>query len=252
MAHASDLPSKWETAILEGIGATPGANNVTNLGAWNAEEGGADVADAASYNPFNTKWATPGSIALPGNGVMAYPNWTDGRTATIGTLNQENMNGIKQSLIADVPFTAFATAVNASPWGTHFDLDEPEPATPPDDGQVTPVDPTPAPTPEPTPAPSTYPYESDIKDTEGKLAAPISAACASPTGKGYLLVGKDGGVFAFGDAKEVGSLPALAIVPAGEIVAVVPTATGDGYVLIGSDGGVFAFGDAVEYGNLVG
>jgi len=48
----------------------------------------------------------------------------------------------------------------------------------------------------PTPAP-----------TEPKLNAPIVAAFGTPTGKGYTLVGADGGVFCYGDAEFHGSVP---------------------------------------------
>ncbi len=38
-----------------------------------------------------------------------------------------------------------------------------------------------------------------------KLAAPIVSMAATPDGKGYWLVGADGGVFTFGDAPYEGS-----------------------------------------------
>ena len=43
--------------------------------------------------------------------------------------------------------------------------------------------------------------------TEPKLNAPIVGMAATPTGKGYWLVGADGGVFAYGDAEFHGSIP---------------------------------------------
>ena len=42
-----------------------------------------------------------------------------------------------------------------------------------------------------------------------KPDAPIVQLRAMPSGQGYWLVGADGGVFAFGDAVQHGSLPAL-------------------------------------------
>jgi len=50
------------------------------------------------------------------------------------------------------------------------------------------------------------------------LARPIVAAAASPSGRGYWLVGSDGGVFAFGDAAFAGSTGNLRL--ASPIVAV--------------------------------
>jgi len=70
-------------------------------------------------------------------------------------------------------------------------------------------------------------------------------------GKGYWMVGSDGGVFAFGDAPYLGSLPGLHV-HVDNIRAVVPTADGKGYWMVGSDGGVFAFGDAPYLGSLPG
>jgi hypothetical protein len=61
-------------------------------------------------------------------------------------------------------------------------------------------------------------------------------------GNGYWLVGGDGGVFAFGDARFFGSAAGQNL--ASPIVSGAATRSGDGYWLLGSDGGVFAFGDA--------
>jgi hypothetical protein len=63
------------------------------------------------------------------------------------------------------------------------------------------------------------------------------------------MVGSDGGVFAFGDAGYLGSLPALHV-HVNNIVGVVPTHDNGGYWMVGSDGGVFAFGDAGYLGSL--
>jgi parallel beta-helix repeat protein len=82
-----------------------------------------------------------------------------------------------------------------------------------------------------------------------------STTPASPTqglgtnGLGYWVVGSDGGVFSFGDAKYEGSLPGLGV-HVNDIVALVPSPDGLGYWLVASDGGVFSFGDATYYGSL--
>jgi len=78
---------------------------------------------------------------------------------------------------------------------------------------------------------------------------PVTGPSGGSTG--YWMVGSDGGVFAFGDAGFVGSLPGIGV-HVNNIVAVVPTADGGGYWMIGSDGGVFAFGDAGFVGSLPG
>ena len=83
------------------------------------------------------------------------------------------------------------------------------------------------------------------------LTQPVVAMAPTPSGRGYWLVGSDGGVFAFGDAGFKGSLPGLGV-HVRNVVGVVPTADGGGYWMVGSDGGVFAFGDATFVGSLPG
>ncbi len=77
----------------------------------------------------------------------------------------------------------------------------------------------------------------------------ITGMTSSADGKGYLLVGANGGTYAFGDARFSGSLPALGVAVS-NIVGIVPTADGGGYWMVGADGGIFAFGDATYIGSL--
>ncbi len=83
---------------------------------------------------------------------------------------------------------------------------------------------------------------------DSTLSSVITGMAATPDGKGYWLVGADGGVFAFGDAAFYGSLGAVKLT--GPIVAITATPDGKGYWLAGLDGGVFAFGDAAFYGSM--
>ena len=80
------------------------------------------------------------------------------------------------------------------------------------------------------------------------LSSAITGMAATPDGKGYWLVGADGGVFAFGDAVFYGSLGAMKLY--GPIVAITSTPDGKGYWLAALDGGVFSFGDATFYGSM--
>lgn len=73
---------------------------------------------------------------------------------------------------------------------------------------------------------------------------------STPSGDGYWLAQTGGGVFSYGDARFLGSLPSLSSEPAAPIVGMAATSDGGGYWLVGSDGGVFAFGDAGFYGSL--
>ncbi len=64
---------------------------------------------------------------------------------------------------------------------------------------------------------------------------------ATPSGNGYWLVAKDGGVFTFGDATFNGSASGQSNAP---VVGIVPTSNGGGYWLGAQDGGLFTFGNA--------
>jgi hypothetical protein len=80
-----------------------------------------------------------------------------------------------------------------------------------------------------------------------ELNGPIVAIVPTTDGRGYFMVGADGGVFAFGDATFAGSCPSIGTCP-GSAVSVLPDATGGGYWLVTSAGDVYAFGDATYFG----
>jgi hypothetical protein len=67
-------------------------------------------------------------------------------------------------------------------------------------------------------------------------------------GAGYWLLGRDSGVFAFGDAGFFGANPDQGR----EIAGMAGTATGNGYWTVDDDGDVSAYGDAVDYGSRPG
>ena len=66
---------------------------------------------------------------------------------------------------------------------------------------------------------------------------------------GYWMLGNDGKVFPFGDAKSMGD-PSAAL-PAGiKAMHIEPTPTAKGYWVVNEDGAVYAFGDAPALGNV--
>ncbi|HZQ98236.1 MAG TPA: hypothetical protein VFC93_05390 [Chloroflexota bacterium] len=78
---------------------------------------------------------------------------------------------------------------------------------------------------------------------------------ATPNGDGYYVLGRDGGVFAFGNAPFLDSIPGLPPpynVAHGGAIAMAVTPTGKGYYILTGDGGVFTFGDAHFYGSIPG
>ena len=74
----------------------------------------------------------------------------------------------------------------------------------------------------------------------------IVGASSTPSGKGYVACGADGGVFAYGDAAFHGSMGGHHL-NAPVVGCAVDPATG-GYWLVGADGGIFSFG-APMYGS---
>jgi hypothetical protein len=73
---------------------------------------------------------------------------------------------------------------------------------------------------------------------------------ATRTGRGYLLLAQDGGMFSFGDSQFFGSLPGLGWCPGPRALsfAATPNGTG-GYWMLLSDGEVLPFGDAKAWGD---
>ncbi|MGQ0823946.1 MAG: L,D-transpeptidase family protein [Actinomycetota bacterium] len=81
---------------------------------------------------------------------------------------------------------------------------------------------------------------------EMALASRTVDIAAHPTRDGYWLLGRDGGVFAYG-ADFFGSTGGTALNR--PVIAMAPTATGNGYWFVAEDGGVFSFGDARYHGS---
>ena len=79
------------------------------------------------------------------------------------------------------------------------------------------------------------------------LNQPIVGMAGTPSGGGYWLVARDGGIFAFGDAQFYGSTGGMRLNQ--PIVGMAATPSGRGYWLVASDGGIFTFGDAQFYGS---
>jgi hypothetical protein len=71
---------------------------------------------------------------------------------------------------------------------------------------------------------------------------------STPDGKGYWVVGANGAVKAFGDAKFYGSLVGHGGAP---IISMASTPDGEGYWLLAANGAVSAFGNAASYGSTV-
>jgi len=81
----------------------------------------------------------------------------------------------------------------------------------------------------------------------GTALAVAPAAAAYPTGEGYYLAARDGGMFTFGDAQFYGSTGDIRL--NAPIVGMEATPFPEGYWLVANDGGIFTFGSAAFYGS---
>ncbi|MDQ3107146.1 MAG: hypothetical protein M3Q68_05005, partial [Actinomycetota bacterium] len=75
---------------------------------------------------------------------------------------------------------------------------------------------------------------------------------SAASGAGYYVLGSDGGIFTFGEAPYLGSVPGAGLCSWPKGVQMAPTATGQGYWVVGEEGSVFAFGDAALLGDVPG
>ena len=82
----------------------------------------------------------------------------------------------------------------------------------------------------------------------GRAGPDLVGIAVAPDGQGYWAVAASGAVFAYGDAKNYGSVKHYA--PARPVAGIVATPTGRGYWVLSGHGGVFSFGNAHYYGSL--
>jgi myo-inositol-hexaphosphate 3-phosphohydrolase len=82
----------------------------------------------------------------------------------------------------------------------------------------------------------------------GPATTTTAPAVVQPTARrsGYWMVGSDGKVYPFGDAKGLGDAP---VMPGTEAVDLEPTPSGNGYWIVDAAGHVYAMGDAGWLGN---
>jgi glucose/arabinose dehydrogenase len=100
-------------------------------------------------------------------------------------------------------------------------------------------------TPPDTTPPTTAATTPTTTQTTPTTTTPVSPVAPSdgPARAGYWMVGTDGTVYPFGDAKSYGNAPTTSAVD------LEPTPSGNGYWIVDDQGRVFAFGDAVARGN---
>ncbi|HLI16327.1 MAG TPA: Calx-beta domain-containing protein [Acidimicrobiales bacterium] len=86
----------------------------------------------------------------------------------------------------------------------------------------------------------------------GSSSTPTTTTTSPPSspvaGRGYWVVTANGRVFAFGDARNYGSVSPRRL--GGRVAAIAPAAAGEGYWIVSTSGRVFAFGTARSYGSV--
>ncbi|MEW6472286.1 MAG: hypothetical protein AB1679_08445 [Actinomycetota bacterium] len=100
-----------------------------------------------------------------------------------------------------------------------------------------------------TSAPTTTSTTAPSPDTGGTAGTPVDPGPDTPGApvarrSGYWMVGSDGVVYPFGEAKAYGNAATTSAVD------LEPTPSGNGYWIVDDRGRVFAFGDAVGRGNV--
>ena len=81
----------------------------------------------------------------------------------------------------------------------------------------------------------------------GEIPGPAVSMSPTRTGLGYWLLSANGRVSAYGDAVNYGSTEAMRL--NAPAVRLEPTRSGNGYWIQAADGGIFTFGDAAFYGS---
>jgi hypothetical protein len=95
------------------------------------------------------------------------------------------------------------------------------------------------------------PFEGSLPGLGVTPTKPVVSMAGTADGNGYMMVGANGGVYAFGDAHYAGSLPGLGI-GVDDVVGLALSRDGNGYWMVSTTGAVFAFGDAPYLGSLPG
>lgn len=238
---------EWAKAFLQVCGYGPGTldvesgipQNVLAIVCWINSEG-----STAQNNPLDTTENWANATDFNPQGVKNYQSTSDGLQATRATLFNGDYTLIDNCLQVGNDANNTIAAINHSPWGSkptiqmlnnirkNYPIFANVHVTGTGDTTVV----------------------NDVPSADGKpIAAPIVSSVTTLTGDGYYLVGADGGVFCFGNAKYYGSIPALQQANTmgklnAPIVSMNLWPDGDGYVLVAADGGVFAFGSAKNLG----
>lgn len=247
---------EWATTFLQECSLSVTNITLTATLAWMVSEYRIEVPldQRALNNPLDTKEPYPNATDFNSVGVKNYATMADGLSATLRTIENGNYSAILEAYVSATNPFDISNAIVASPWGSkpsfaivhyvqdNYDIVRNAP-TNVTEGTTTVTTTTEGST------------SGEVESATGTpLAAPIVSSCPSSTGRGYYLVGADGGVFAFGDAKYHGSIPELVAAkqsePVTSPVVSIMAVDNNGYWLVCADGAVYAFGAAQFQGAI--
>ena len=202
-------------------------------------------------NPSST-----GTVTIPLGAAHTLP---DGSTASQVTLGPAS--GLTLARVAPASAPAPTTTTSASAPVPTTTAPAPAPAPTPTTAAPALAPATSAPAAAPAPAPATTtavapapapvaPSASAVASTPAPVGT-VRASTAAPSAPGYLVLGSDGEVYAYGASRSLGSLPALGI-RNNRAITLSSTPSGQGYWILGADGGIFTFGDAQFLGSVPG
>lgn len=112
--NVDDLADKnFYAKVLENLGAPVTDENMKFMYAWRQAEG-----KGGTYNPFNTTWDLPGSVAINSHGVKSYKSLEDGMVATVKTLKHPRYSCIVNGLRDNIGADQIAKCESLKTWGT--------------------------------------------------------------------------------------------------------------------------------------
>lgn len=120
MVLSDDIRTRWSLAVFHAVGNLNPTPGMVQVGVeWSlSEDGGTDA--IRRNNQYNTTLCLPGKMtgAINGDGacgVQGYATFEDGVVATVATINQSNMRGIRDAMLGNDP-DALRRAIWESPW----------------------------------------------------------------------------------------------------------------------------------------
>jgi len=117
---ANTTATSFAQSALGALGAPTTGSSLKAFEAWEAQEGG-NWHNSAKYNPLNTTLNMPGAGNTGSQGnIKVYKDWQQGLEATVKTLQGSSYKTIVADLKKGASVSEIESAINASPWGTHF------------------------------------------------------------------------------------------------------------------------------------